>query len=166
MTSLLGPQASRLNILSQVAVQGSSWKSNSMFPSPGTGEEGQQNTKLQGVCHLIKSACCGQCCGNGTYQAHSWAQGPDISHRTTLRAAEVLSSTSFKHHFSHMGTQRPRVGKPLARGHTAFVRPNVKCLLCEVLYLGLGIRVNKTATNSSPMEFIHHWRKGQKEIST
>ena len=77
LTSPPGSQASGLNILSQpvlpanhpllvdtgiselgeqVAVHGSSWKSDSMVSSPGTREEGQQSTKLQGVCHLIKSA--------------------------------------------------------------------------------------------------------------
>lgn len=34
----------------------------------------------------------------------------------------------------------PREGKSLARGHTAFIQPNIKCLLCEALYLGLGMK--------------------------
>lgn len=57
----------------QVAVRGSSWKSDSMVSSPGIGDEGQENTKLQGACCLIKSVHCVQCYGNTARQAHSWA---------------------------------------------------------------------------------------------
>lgn len=112
VTSPAGPWASRLDILSQlslpdnhpfpagtgiselgeqVVVHGTSWKSDNMVPSPRTGEEEQQNTKLQGVCCLIKSVYCVQYYGDATRQAHSWAWGPDVSLKSQSEL-QVLSA--------------------------------------------------------------------------
>lgn len=106
----------------QVAVHGSFWKSDSMVFSPGTTEERQQNPELQGVCCLIKSVCCLQCYGDAACRAHSWAHGPDVSHGITVRVPEALSSPSSSHCTSQVGLLRPREGKQLARGHTAFIQ--------------------------------------------
>jgi hypothetical protein len=105
----------------QVAVPGSSWKSDSIVPSPGTGEDGWRDTKLQGVCCLIKSVHCMQS-RDVTCSPYFWAWGLDISHRATDRAPRVLSGTLFIHFISLIGLQRPRDGKQLVRGHTAFIQ--------------------------------------------
>lgn len=74
LTTILSLQALGVSELGeQVVVHGTSWKSDNMVPSPRTGEEEQQNTKLQGVCCLIKSVYCVQCYGDATRKAHSWA---------------------------------------------------------------------------------------------
>lgn len=188
VTSPAGPWASRLDILSQlslpdnhpllvgtgiselgeqVVVHGTSWKSDNMVPSPRTGEEEQQNTKLQGVCCLIKSVYCVQCYGDATHQAHSWAWGPDVS-LESVRAPSPLSSTSSNHFISHMRIWRPRKGEPLARGHTALIQQNIKYLLCQALCLGLGIL--KSEQNSHKLQFhgVYTWveEMGKKQVNT
>lgn len=134
---LTGPEISELE--EQVAVHGSSWKSDSMVPSPRAREQEQQNTKLQGVCCLIKSVYCVQCYGDAPCQAHSWARGPDVSHRTP----RAFSSPSTNHFVPYVGVRRSREGEQLARGHTAVIQQNSKYLLCQARCLGLGILKSK-----------------------